>query len=78
MARIDTASLQVEALAQVGRNPEDLCVQDGKLYVSNSGGLDWEGIGVDRTVSVVDLAAFTETKQIEVGPNPERRATIIW
>ena len=74
VARIDTASLQVEALAQVGRNPEDLCVQDGKLYVSNSGGLDWEGIGVDRTVSVVDLAAFTETKQIEVGPNPGKIA----
>ena len=26
VARIDTASLQVEALAEVGRNPEDLCV----------------------------------------------------
>ena len=69
VARIDTASLQVEALAQVGRNPEDLCVQDGKLYVSNSGGLDWEGIGVDRTVSVVDLDAFREVKTIEVVPH---------
>lgn len=82
VARIDTASLQVEALAEVGRNPEDLCVQDGKLYVSNSGGLDWEGIGVDRTVSVVDLDAFREVKQIEVGPNPGKilagQAHTVW
>ncbi len=70
VARIDTASLAVEQFAQAGRNPEDLCVQKGKLYVSNSGGLDWEGIGVDRTVSVIDLASFSEIKKIEVGPNP--------
>lgn len=70
VVRIDTASLEVDGLVQVGRNPEDLCVQDGKLYVSNSGGLDWAGIGVDRTVSVVDLATFLEEKRIEVGPNP--------
>lgn len=70
VARIDTASLQIDGLIHVGRNPEDLCVQDNKLYVSNSGALDWEGIGVDRTVSVVDLNDFRETKKIEVGPNP--------
>ncbi len=72
VVRIDTATLQVEAVLPVGRNPEDLCVQDGKLYVSNSGGLDWEGMGVDRTVSVVDLETFQETVRIEVGPNPGR------
>lgn len=70
VARIDTTSLTIDAWVQVGRNPEALCVQDDKLYVSNSGGLDWEGVGVDRTVSVVDLDNFTETKRIEVGPNP--------
>ena len=70
VVRIDTASLEIDGVAEVGRNPEDLCVQDGKLYVSNSGGLDWAGVGVDRTVSVVDLSAFAETKKIEVGPNP--------
>lgn len=70
VARIDTASLEIDGVAEVGRNPEDLCVQDGKLYVSNSGGLDWAGVGVDRTVSVVDLSTFAETKKIEVGPNP--------
>ena len=71
VARIDTASLQVEAVTQAGRNPEDLCIQNGKLYVSNSGGLDYtEGIGVDRTVSVIDIQSFKEIKKITVGPNP--------
>lgn len=70
VVRIDTTSLEIDGITEVGRNPEDLCVQDGKLYVSNSGGLDWAGIGVDRTVSVVDLSTFTESKKIEVGPNP--------
>lgn len=71
VARIDTTSLQIEAFAQVGRNPEDLCIQNEKLYVSNSGGLDFAaGSGVDRTVSVIDLASFTEIKKITVGPNP--------
>ncbi len=74
VARIDTTSLEVDALTTAGRNPEDLCVKDGKLYVSNSGGLDWEDIGVDRTVSVIDLDTFRETKQIEVGPNPGKIA----
>lgn len=70
VSRIDLASLEIDGVIEVGRNADDLCVQDGKLYVSNSGGLDSEGIGVDRTVSVVDLASFTEIKKIEVGPNP--------
>ena len=65
VARIDTASLEIDGVAEVGRNPEDLCVQDGKLYVSNSGGLDWAGVGVDRTVSVVDLSTFAETKKLK-------------
>lgn len=72
VVRIDTASLAVEASIKVGRNPEDLCVSNGKLYVSNSGGLDFPNY--DNTVSVVDLAAFTETKKITVGANPNRIA----
>lgn len=70
IARIDTTSLAIEAYARAGRNPDGICVQNQKLYVSNSGGLDWEGIGVDNTVSVIDIASFTEIKKIEVGPNP--------
>lgn len=71
VARIDTTSLQVESIAKAGRNPESICVQNDKLYVSNSGGLDYSsGLGVDKTVSVIDIASFTEIKKIEVGPNP--------
>ena len=75
VARIDTASLAIDGLTKAGRNPDGICVQNRKLYVSNSGGLDWEGMGVDNTVSVIDLASFTEIKKIEVGPNPGRIQT---
>ena len=71
VARIDTASLAIDAMTTVGRNPDGICVQDDKLYVSNSGGLDHaSGLGVDNTVSVVDIATFKETDKIIVGPNP--------
>ena len=70
VVRIDTASLAVEASVNVGRNPEDLCVSNGKLYVSNSGGLDFPNY--DTTVSVIALSSFTETKKITVGANPSR------
>jgi hypothetical protein len=71
VARIDTSDLEVEARIQVGRNPEQLTVANGQLYVANSGGLDYNTeAGYDRTVSVVDLATFTETKKIEVVINP--------
>lgn len=71
VARIDTATLEVDAMVPVGRNPEQLAVCDGKLYVANSGGLDYNtAVGYDKTVSVVDLATFTETEKIEVVCNP--------
>lgn len=68
VARIDTTSLNVEAYVQVGRNPDGICVQNNKLYVSNSGGLD--NPNYDNTVSVIDIPSFTEIKKIEVGHNP--------
>lgn len=68
VCRIDTASLQIEAVCQVGRNPDGLCVANGKLYVANSGGLDYPDY--DNTVSVVDLSSFSEIKKITVGKNP--------
>lgn len=68
VARIDTASLSIEAYANAGRNPDGICVQNNKLYVSNSGGLDQPNY--DNTVSVIDIPAFRETKKITVGDNP--------
>ena len=70
VARIDTTSLEIEAIITAGRNPDDICVQNNKLYVSNSGSQDYSGPGVDNTVSVNDIMTFKETKKIEVGPNP--------
>ena len=42
-------------------------IVDGKLYVANSGG--YNAPNYEKTVSVVDLASFTEIKKIEVGLN---------
>lgn len=71
VARIDTATLAVDSEIKVGRNPEQLAVAGNTLYVANSGGLDWNtDKGYDKTVSVIDLCAFTETKKIDVAVNP--------
>ena len=71
VARIDTTSLEIDAMVEVGRNPEQLAVCGGKLYVANSGGMDYNTeVGYDKTVSVVDLATFTEVEKIEVVCNP--------
>ncbi|MDD4590336.1 MAG: hypothetical protein WCS17_14210 [Prevotella sp.] len=71
VARIDTTSLAIEATTTVGRNPEGLVVANNKLYVANSGGLDYnKEIGYDKTVSVVDLSTFKEIKKINVVTNP--------
>jgi YVTN family beta-propeller protein len=76
VARIDTTTLEVEAKVQVGRNPEQLTATHGNLYVANSGGLDYNTeVGYDRTVSVVDIASFTETKKITVAVNPTEVAS---
>ena len=71
VARIDTATLEVDAITKVGRNPEQLAVCGSCLYVANSGGMDYNtALGYDKTVSVVDLATFSEVKKIEVACNP--------
>ncbi|KAA6332736.1 hypothetical protein EZS27_018785 [termite gut metagenome] len=68
VARMDTASYRIEAQIKVGRNPDGICMQNNKLYVSNSGGLD--SPNYDNTVSVIDIPSFTEIKKIAVGDNP--------
>ncbi|MEG1717961.1 MAG: YncE family protein [Bacteroidales bacterium] len=68
VCRIDTTSLEVEAVLSVGRNPDGICSANHKLYVSNSGGLDYPQY--DSTVSVIDIAKFKEIKKITVGINP--------
>ena len=71
VARIDTFSLEVDAKVKVGRNPEQLAVCGNRLFVANSGGMDYNTeIGYDNTVSVVDLVSFCEVDKIKVVLNP--------
>lgn len=76
VACLDTATLQIEKKVKVGRNPEQLVVANKKLYVANSGGADYNTpVGYDKTVSVVDLASFTEIKKLDVVLNPVSLST---
>ena len=68
VTRIDTLTMIADATVQVGRNPDGICHANGKLYVSNSGGLDTRN--PDNTVSVIDINTFSETKRITVRSNP--------
>jgi len=67
---IDTATLQITREVKVGHQPDELCVVDDKLYVVNSGGYLTDRY--DSTLSVIDLASFTEIEKIPVGLNPTR------
>ncbi len=67
---VDTTTLQVLRSCNVGYQPEELAVTNGKLYVANSGG--YMAPNYDRTVSVVDLETFGEIKRIDVAINLHR------
>ncbi|MDP4268805.1 MAG: hypothetical protein Q8909_01630 [Bacteroidota bacterium] len=62
VARIDTTSLSVEKMIEVGSSPEQIIAANNKLYVVNS--------MPDSTISVIDPVTFTETKKITVAYNP--------
>jgi hypothetical protein len=67
---IDTTTLQITRTVTVGRQPEEMAIVGNKLYVANSGG--YSPPNYERTVSVVDLASFTEIKRIDVAINLEK------
>ncbi|SDD23013.1 hypothetical protein SAMN05216464_101144 [Mucilaginibacter pineti] len=67
---IDTATLQITRKVTVGRQPEEMAIVGEKLYVANSGG--YSPPNYERTVSVIDLASFTELKRIDVAINLDR------
>jgi YVTN family beta-propeller protein len=73
VAVIDTAALTVSKYITVGSDPEQLAVANGKLYVANSGGLNYPVY--DKTVSVIDLASGTVTKTLTVVVNPQNVGT---
>ncbi len=70
VAKVDTATLQVVATCTVGYQPDELAVAGGKLYVANSGGYMFPNY--ENTLSVIDLATFTEVKRIPVAINLHR------
>lgn len=70
VAVLDTASLEVEKVIPVGRYPEQIVISNNRLYVANSGGLDYSNYGT--TVSVIDLNQLEVEKEIEVTVNPNR------
>lgn len=70
VTRIDTTSMERDGDVKVGRDPEGICVSGNKLYVANSGGLDYETGNFDNSLSVIDIATFKEIEKIEVGKNP--------
>ena len=67
---IDTTNLKVETTGTAGNNPDGICLSGNKLYVSNSGGLNYPVY--DSTLSVLDAQSLKLVKTINVRCNPSR------
>ena len=65
--KVDTTSLSIVGRVDVGYQPDEMAVLDGKLYVANSGG--YRAPDYERTVNVIDLATFKEERKIDVDIN---------
>lgn len=80
VAKIDTTTLQVVARCLVGYQPDELEIVDDKIYVANSGGYDLNNL--ETTISVIDIASFSEVERIEIAPNLHRvrcdKRGILW
>ena len=70
VAEMDTLTLKEVRRTEVGRQPEEIAVVGGKLYVANSGGYSPDNY--ERTISVVNLATLVETSTIDVAINLHR------
>jgi YVTN family beta-propeller protein len=68
VAVIDTMSLTIEKIIPVGPNPDGITLAGNKIWVSNSGGLNFPDY--NNTLSVIDPITLTEEKQVTVGINP--------
>jgi len=72
VAVMDTAALTVSKYIAVGNDPEQMAISNGKLYVANSGGLNYPNY--DKTVSVIDLTTQAVVKTLTVVVNPQNVA----
>lgn len=62
---INPTTLAIESTITVGNGPDRMLVEDGKLFVCNSGG--WS---TDNTISVIDLNTNAVVETITVGDRP--------
>lgn len=70
VVKISKNTHTIEAVCSTqGRYPEGIAVANNKIYVANSGGMDWPNY--DKTVSVIDVNTFSFEKKIEVAENPQ-------
>jgi hypothetical protein len=67
--RVNKSTHQVDGWLNVGIAPEALCIYDGKLYVTNTGGYQNNYAG--SSVSVIDLQSWSVTAAIPVSANPQ-------
>ena len=68
--KVDTTTLEIVDKCVVGRQPDELDIVDGKIYVTNSGGYSQGSkIGYENTVSVIDIETFKEEERIPVAIN---------
>ena len=64
--RISLSTYRTEGEVEVGCQPEGLAVVGNNLYVANSGGYNYVH---ENTVSVIDLASFKLSRNVEVASN---------
>lgn len=69
VAKIDTATFEIEKILAVGPNPEGIVAANNLLYVAVSGG---RAAVKDSTISVIDPVSFTELRKIKVLLNPTK------
>lgn len=68
--KVDTTTLQIVDKCVIGRQPDELDIVDGKIYVANSGGYSQGAkIGYENTVSVIDIETFKEIERIPIAIN---------
>ncbi len=71
--KVDTLSMSVVGRVDVGYQPEEMAISNGKLYVANSGG--YRAPDYDCRLSVINLDYFAVVKEIDVAINLHRVKT---
>ncbi len=67
VVEFDTINYNIQREVTVGYQPDGIEVVGNNLYVANSGGYRYPDY--DKTVSVIDIPTFTESKKIDVQVN---------